>query len=520
MNAKARAAAAAALTAACLVLVNVLAARLPGRLDLTEGRLYTLSPGSRRILASLPGPVEARVYFSESTEPKYAASRAYLKALLADCRWASKGRLDVRFMDVDKDEKAREEALASGVAPVQFNVVSQEKFEVRDGFMGLVLRHADKREVLPVILEAAGLEHELMSRLSRLGAKERPVVAFAAGFGLGGPDALPEPTRAALELRAELRRLDLSALKTGATVAADVAALAVLGPQERLSEPALAALEGFLLSGRPLFLAVDARKADLRAFMASPLDSGLGPLLRKYGVSLRATYVLDEQNQPVQVTQRRGFFTIANVIPYPLLPVATDLDRGHPLTRELQSLSLPFVSPLHLSSAPAGTAWTVLARSSPHSWTRGVWEKGYVHGISPLEKVSRGPTDPPGPYALAAVSEGPFGPGAKPGGRLLLVGTAGFARPGLPVGESGVAFLLNAVDWMLQEEDLISIRTKDVAERPLRELSPAAKSAARWATVLLPPFGVVAFGLWRRRSRRAADAARAALYAPAPAPAP
>lgn len=499
-----RAVASAALTAGCLVLMNVLAVRLPGRLDLTEGRLYTLSPGSRRVLANLPGPVEARVYFSEAVEPKYAASRAYLKALLSDCRRAAKGRLEVRFVDVDKDDKGKDEALQAGVTPVQFNVVSQEKFEVRDGFMGLVLAHADKREVIPVILEPSGLEHELMGRFTRLSAKAKPVVAFSSGFGTAGPSGVPDPARTALELRAQLRALDLASLKAGATVPADISALAVLGPQERLSEPALGALESYLLAGRPLLLAVDGRKADLRAFMASPLDTGLGALLRKQGVSIRATYVLDAQNQPVQVTQRRGFFTIANVIPYPLFPVSTDLDESHPLTRDLRSLSLPFASPLHLSSAPGRAAWTVLARSSPRSWLRGVWERGFVHGISPLEPVAPGPTDPIGPFPLAAAS-----------GRLLVVGTSGFARPGLPVGESGTAFLLNAVDWMLQEEDLIAIRSKDVAERPLRELSPAAKAAARWTCVLLPPGFVVLLGLMRRRSRRNADAARAALYAPA-----
>ncbi|TBR20030.1 hypothetical protein EPO15_13700, partial [bacterium] len=229
---RALAAASAVLVAGCLGLGVVLAGRAPLRLDLTEGRLYTLSPGSRRILSSLPAPVEARVYFSETVEPKYAASRDYLKALLADCRRASRGRLSVRFVDVDKDDKAKEEALAAGVAPVQFNVVSSEKFEVRDGFMGLVLRSGDKREVLPVILEPAGLEHELMARLSRLASKAKPVVAFASGA------PLPEPARAALELRAELRPFDLGALKAGATVPADVAALAVLGPQEKLGEPA------------------------------------------------------------------------------------------------------------------------------------------------------------------------------------------------------------------------------------------------------------------------------------------
>ena len=74
--------------------------------------------------------------------------------------------------------------------------------------------------------------------------------------------------------------------------------------------------------------------------------------------------------------------------------------------------------------------------------------------------------------------------------------------------------------WVVQidlclEEDLIAIRSKDVAERPLRELPPAGKAALRWTCVLLPPGLVVLLGLARRRVRRTADAARAARYSPA-----
>ena len=48
-----------------LVAVNFLVARVPARVDLTEGNLYTLSDGTRSILRSLESPVKVKLYMSQ-----------------------------------------------------------------------------------------------------------------------------------------------------------------------------------------------------------------------------------------------------------------------------------------------------------------------------------------------------------------------------------------------------------------------------------------------------------------------
>src|SRR5476649_2509705 len=53
---------------ACLVLVNYLAAHLPLRLDATAGKIYTLTPGTRAILARVGEPVALDFYFSRDSE--------------------------------------------------------------------------------------------------------------------------------------------------------------------------------------------------------------------------------------------------------------------------------------------------------------------------------------------------------------------------------------------------------------------------------------------------------------------
>ncbi len=520
------AAAGALLAAGCLLLINLLAQRFPLRLDASQGGIYSLSPGSRRVLRELKGPLEARVFFSAELPPQYAAARAYLRDLLDEYRQASAGRLSVRALDVDKDPAAREEALGEGVAPVQFNVVSQGKYEVREGLMGLVLRREDKKEVLPVVLQAGGLEYELTSRILRLSGRKRPVIGMVSSHGALAPEALPATAREGLERRYEVRPVDLGSLRPGATVPADIAALLVLGPSRRLPEPALYALDQYLMSGRPLFIAADTRRADLQAFVAGVNDSGLPAFLRRYGVSLGPAFVLDAQNQPVQVTQSRGIFSMTNIIPYPLFPIATDLDGGHPVTRHLESLSMPFAAPLYASTASVRGSWRPLVRSSPHSWLRAAWSRGLVHPISPLQRLAPGDTDARGPFVLAGDLEGPFestysSPSAagflarsRPGARLLVVGTSGFARGDLPAGDTGPAFLLNAVDWMALDEDLIAIRSKEVAHRPLREVPAGAKAALSWVCVLLPSALLMAGGGIRLRARRSASARRARAILP------
>src|SRR5258706_15501636 len=48
-----------------LVAANFLLSKAPARIDLTEGKLYTLSPGTKRILANLPAPVKLKLYASQ-----------------------------------------------------------------------------------------------------------------------------------------------------------------------------------------------------------------------------------------------------------------------------------------------------------------------------------------------------------------------------------------------------------------------------------------------------------------------
>lgn len=526
----------AALVAGSLVLLNLLSSQFHCRLDMSANRLYSLSAGSKRILHELPGPVEIRVYFSKQVPPQHAANRSYVGDLLEEYSDASGGRVRTVFVDVDRDEGKRE-AMENGVTPIEFNVISQEKFEVRQGFMGLVLQHEDRKEVLPVILKAEGLEYDLTSRVLRLTRTKRTAIGIVSSHGAFSPDELPPPLRETLERDYELRALDLEALGPGATVSADIAGLIVLGPSEEIPGEHIYTLDQFLLSGRPVVLAVDTRRSDFRSFMVSSLKTGLPQYLRHHGLNLRHNFVLDHQSQEINIQQRRGWMTFSTLMRFPLIVRSMDLDPEHPVTRYLESLVLPLTSPIEISTDVDAGRLTVLARSSEHSWLHGPWERGAVHSINPLQGFKMNEDDAKGPFNLAVALEGPFGsyfsksagPGravpsgapaghlsaARDGSRLLVLGTSRFARGEISGMDPGALFLMTLVDWLALDDDLLAIRTKGSVFRPLREIGSHYKKAAiRWANILGPALIVAVLGLLRLRRRGALRRARAARYAP------
>lgn len=524
-------AAGAALSAACLLFLNLVSSRLNLRLDLSADRLYSLSPGSRRILRSLAGPMEVRAYFSGELPPEFAAGRSYVRDMLREYRAASRGKLRFRFVDVDRDEADKREALSQGVSPVQFNVVSQERYEVREGLMGLVLQYEDKKEVIPVITKSETLEYDLTSRILRLSERRKKVVSLVSSRKAQAKDRLNESVRRSLEDHYQLRSLDLDGLQGGATVPADVDALLLLGPQEKLDPRDLYAMDQFLLSGKPLLVAFDTRRSDFQSFMSSTLDTGVPDWLKSYGVRVKQNFVLDMQCQKVTVSQSQGWFTVSNVVSYPLFVLSTALDRDHPATRGLRALTLPLASPLDIDGP--GRVVRTLARSSRRSWLRSSWARGAFFSISPIQDLLPGEGDPKGPFTLAAAVEGdftshfstapgaahPLPPEADPKtfipsgrGRLLVAGTSRLAAPEMPAGDAGPVFLMNAVDWMALEEDLSAIRAKGVVFRPLQEIPAAAKTLLRWFLILTPPALAAGFGLLRLRSRRSERRRRQAEY--------
>ena len=155
-----------------VLLVNLLGGYIRGRLDLTRGRLYTLSPGTRTLVQGLPDLVQLKLFVSADLPPEVQLLLRDVRDLLADLRRASDGRLRVTEHDPDDDPAIAREAESLGIVPTNFNVLRDNEFQVRRGWFGLAVLYANERRVIPVIDRTDDLEFRLATYLSAMTTPE------------------------------------------------------------------------------------------------------------------------------------------------------------------------------------------------------------------------------------------------------------------------------------------------------------------------------------------------------------
>ncbi len=498
---------------AAVALLNFVLHGVRVRADFSRGGVYSVSPASLRYLRGLRAPVTAEVYATPDLPAQLEASKDYLLDLLDELRDGSDGNLRVVKIAVDSPE-TNERAERAGVPGVRLDVVERDKFETREGRLGVRLFYGKAQRVLPFVSDAATLEYDLVGRVHQM-ADTTPIgMGFARAAGSLGYERLPTAFRRQLLERYDAGNVDLSSAAAFG-FAPGLKVLALVDPSRRFTDLELYALDRFTSGGGALLLALDAKTVDLHDFVATPRDVGLSSWTASRGFALADALVFDAQNQPIQVTVPQGREQASHLVQYPPFVLARDL-AAHPATHGLGSVVLPFVSPLNLLPREGLTA-TPLVRSTPYSWLAGKGAASF--NVSPFELKPPAADAKAGPFVLAAALEGTFAPffsqppkGLKPvptsfavkPGRLIVVGSSHFVDAGLVVPDSDYVFLLDILDWLAADDDLIAIRTKSVVFAPLAEIAPGARAVVRWGLILFPPYLAVLMGLgaWRLRLRR------------------
>ena len=69
-----------------------------------------------------------------------------------------------------------------------------------------------------------------------------------------------------------------------------------------------------------------------------------------------------------------------------------------------------------------------------------------------------------------------------------------------------LVFLMNAVDYLSGDKELISLRSREVTDRPLKKLEDGSRKRWKWANILLPSIIIVGLGFIRiRQGNKRAD---------------
>lgn len=502
-----------------LLVINLISTQIFGRMDLTEGKVYTLSKGSRELVKNLEDPLTIKAYFSQDLPAPYNANARYLRDQLDDYKAYSGGKLKYEFVDPGSEADLEKEAQSFQIPPVQVNAVEKDRLEVKKVYMGLVFLYQDKHETIPLVQSTAGLEYDVTSTIKRLTSRERTKVGILQG--LGAPDLYQEMNnlRSILERNYDVQTVTLT---RNQLVPDGIQVLLVIGPSENFDDWSKFAIDQFIMKGGKVAFLLNKVSADLQSSQARKSALNIDDWTKNYGFKINDDLVMDVHCGMVNMQQRMGFFTISNAINYPFFPQVTSFNAANPMVKDLENIMLFFPSSIDTTyAAEKGLMVAPLFTSSKQSKlqtgrydispqvrldTKTFTEGPFVLGIAldgsfrsyfEGKEIPRGDTTVVRPADLAIVSQ-------SPETRIVVVADAHLAQDAYASDPSNTAFLLNLVDWLALEEDLIQIRTREVTSRPIAEVSEGVKATVKYANIFASPILVILVGVvrWQIRRRR------------------
>lgn len=119
------------------------------RLDLTQGKIYSISSTSKKYISQLQEPLLIRGYFSSRTHPLLAPLVPQLKNLLEEYAIAGSNKLTVEIIDPQLDQEAEVEAVEKyGIKPVPFQMADKYQSSLVNSYFNVIVQYGDQHEVL------------------------------------------------------------------------------------------------------------------------------------------------------------------------------------------------------------------------------------------------------------------------------------------------------------------------------------------------------------------------------------
>jgi ABC-type uncharacterized transport system involved in gliding motility auxiliary subunit len=172
--------------AVVVVLLNAAGLTFFKRMDLTAGKLYTISDVSKSVVSTLKEPLTINVFFTKNLPAPHNSTERYLHDLLSEYAASANQNFNYRFYDVSPDqgdlsnEKAQNQVLASdfGIRPIQIQAIEKDEVKFQKAYMGLAMIHGDQIERIPTITATDGLEYKLTMAMRKLNNKVSALLAL------------------------------------------------------------------------------------------------------------------------------------------------------------------------------------------------------------------------------------------------------------------------------------------------------------------------------------------------------
>jgi ABC-2 type transport system permease protein len=504
------------------------------------------------VFASIEDPIRLTFFMTPQTLPADLAEVPdTVEKVAQDLKEESGGKFVYQIIDLDapgspvtRDTMVRE----YGLYPIATSFLSSDSY-----YFDLLLEIGDEAQVLYPTggLTEADIRAEIESAL------QRAAPGFLKTVGLWLPDLQPvqsiyggtsEPISSWNLLQQQLgldytvEQVDLSSGR----VPGNVDVLVVVAPQN-MSDEERFAIDQYLMRGGSVVVAAGNYVLPAEMFptglSVEAVSGGLREMLSGYGVEVGQSMVFDTQNEPLPISVPRtvGGMQVLELqeLDYPpFVDIRSGgMDKESPIVSNLSAVTMNWVSPLTIDEAKnAAREVTILLRSTEQSWLwtqtdvqpnpslypeygfaitgeqqswplavsiRGSFESYFQDRTSPFEATG----------AVTQTVEGLLGTiEASPDtARLVVIGSTEFVddpvlQASMQLSQdrylNSLQFLQNAVDWAVEDQDLLTIRSRGTYARLLEPLEKGQQSfweVLNYAVVLVALF--VIGGVWTLRRR-------------------
>lgn len=488
------------MVASILIVLNFIVSYVPIRLDTSKGRIYSISAGSKDLLKKLDDTLLVRIMFSADLPANYRLNEKYLADLLAEYKRASGGKIHIEYFDPSQAANGREEAMAHGVLPVQLDVRARDRREVKECFMGVSFLYGDKKGSIPLVQDSQNLEYEITVQIKKLIDPTKPTIGVVNNSSsLLFTDKSLQPLFDAVDKLYSVQNIDLTQ-----PVPNTIKALWILGASKTIEPEKIENLKNYLNQGGSLGLLIDRRDVVVAEFRTVSNASDFSGLLSHAGLAVRDGLIVDPSCDRIQIRASQGAFQMINVVDYPYIPVLVDIDRSHPVTKGIEAFTAPFVSPIDIAEQKPALSYTTLARTSSASYL----DMNPIM-LNPLQERYRAPDAPVGPFNVGVIVEGKFDSAVSSSsavGRLIVLGTSRLIRTEFPIKQPNLSLFMNLIDWSVQDDVLLQIRSKGMVQKPIKNLPDGVRLLLKTLLIFaLPVLSLIAGGVvWQRQKTRRA----------------
>jgi len=420
--------------------LNFLGERYPQKLDLTKNKSHTLSDQTTKLVKGLNKTVKATMFVSTAQREKYRMLLDNYKSLNPKFEWEYvdpvREPVRTRAANIHKDATL---LLSAGVKTNSVEDPSEEKLT-----NGLIKLLKDKTQTL----------------CSLTGHGEK---SFNSSDNEGYGAAKTSMGNQLYTVK------EVSLLQEG-KIPADCDAIAILGPNKSYFKAEADQIKDYLANGGRAIMALDIN------FKGTEFTPELLTILQDWHIKAEPALIMNKRYpQDMGVT--------ASVIAL--------FEKDSPITKDFKYESIfPAARPLEIiPGQPPGMDLKLVARSLPDSYL-----------LTDLKNLSAGSLkitgqEKTGPSPVAVSVEGKLKDSkASRNTRLIVFGTSLFGVNGMASRGGNLDFFLNAVSWIMEDESLISIRTKEDAPSKV-ELSSRQSGLVFIITVLLIPALIAVAGI-------------------------